>query len=37
MVMTATGLFASPEWKSPWTIGHPLAGDFLSAILFTPS
>src|SRR5512136_1456431 len=32
MVTTATGLFASPEWKSPLTSGHPLAGDFLSAI-----
>jgi len=35
MVTTATGLFASPEWKSPLAIGHPLAGDFFSAIFFT--
>ena len=33
MVATATGLSALPEWKSPLMIGHPLAGDFLSAIL----
>src|SRR5512145_2622992 len=37
MVTTATGLFASPEWKSPLMSGQPLAGDFLSAILFTSS
>jgi hypothetical protein len=37
MVTTATGLFASPEWKSPLAIGHPLAGDFFSAIFLTPA
>jgi len=34
MVTTATGLLASHEWKSPFAIGHPLAGDFFSAIFF---
>src|SRR5512139_4210709 len=34
-VITATGLLASPELKSPLTIGHPLAGDFFSAIFLT--
>ena len=32
-----TGLFASPVWKSPWTIGQPDAGSPLSAIRFLPS
>jgi hypothetical protein len=35
MVMTATQLCASPVWKSPLAIGHPLAGDFFSTMFFT--
>src|SRR5512136_3217374 len=34
-VITATGLLGSPGLKSPLTIGHPLAGDFFSAISLT--